>query len=1530
MQRFLSCALIVLAAALFVAVAFLGPQWVTDKVIMRFVAFPPNPEPPTPIVQGAPRQEIDAAITEERLSQRLDSLMVFPSRVVGYPGNKAAMAYLVDEFKTIGLSRVAVDTFSVASPIDHGFTLALDDSARTEIPLYQLWPNLIRLNSFPEGISGPFLYGAKGEFSAFNGHNVDGSIVLTDFDGRDEFLNARMLGAQAILFFNNAPGAVSQNQAARKILDVPADVPRFWVADPHAEQILAAAKTGSLHATIRGGMSWERVNTWNIMGWLPGVDEPIPGDPNNTRWKDKIVVLSSFYDAMSVVPALAPGGQAAGSMAALLEIARTLKAFPPKYSVLFLANSGHYTGLQGVNEFLDRHNRGAAFFEDRIPQRDRIPFSLFLNLDLTSELDQVGLFCYGSFLNMGPNLKNLFAPYAKRYITYAQAAGLYSEDDGVTPYLNTLLPSTRTQFSYMPARQAFDSELVTLAGLNGMTFSTPNDNRILADTPLDNRASVNLPNLTRQTRTIANLLSAMLSDPAAFYVDESIKLRDEGRDLEGQVLEFNRKVDFFRPNTPVPNAMVVYEAGFQSHAGVRGIMVTQADSIGRFRMSMLREPLKPVELRSYGLDPSGAITFAPDLGEEGDKTFPLNVPNATNINRTIQVLFPCRSIDLFDIVDPGTFVALDNLTVLGQDNSPLRKYGAAFIEHQSLFGNWMTNAAVVFVRPEDRPKMFMSTGPSGIKYLLTNTDETWLDKPPAPLTDDLLDRARGEGFSSETNNLILFPFFRTAVDLWTLNGARLRNLARHGVTSARASALHALGTEALREATKARDALQYGTFVARSRESWGYEARAYPDVRYAADDTVDGIVFYFMLLLPFCFFMERLFFGSPDIRRQLAVSGAIFVVVFLILRSVHPAFQLSLTPYIVFLAFIILALGLAIIALLVGRFDGEMKRVTRDAAGLHEADIGRLSATAVAISLGISNLRKRKLRTALTAITLTLLTFTVLSFTSFKTGIQFYTLDRDNTPPYQGALLRSLSWNSLPSSFLPYVQNAFGAKANLAPRSWYQAEDLESPYIDIHAPQQGISSTVQILLGLHADEPKITHLDRFLVPGGRWFLPNERMACLLPTELAERFQITPENVGTATVTLLGTEYRVVGLLDSKQLDAYRDMDNESVLPANFSMTQQVSQTSEQDFFQSTMKASEHVLSRNVLVLPYQQTLDLSGSTRSVAVSGFADPESLKGSVEAFMSRVLLAMFVGSGNSVKVYSSLGTTSVTGIANLIIPILIAAFLVLNTMMGAVYERFREIGVYSAVGLAPNHVAALFLAEAGVFATIGAVLGYLVGQILTIVLSAYDLIGGMSLNYSSLSAVYATLVVMLVVFLSTLYPAKKAAAMTVEDVTRRWEPPIPDGDQWHFDFPFTVTIPEALGLSAYLTHIFRAHEDSSAESFVAENTTLSTSSRSNRPSYQVLTTIWLAPYDLAISQDVEVWIAPAPDEEVYSIMIRFARRSGDWAQWQTINRRFFGLLRKRFLVWRTLHQPLKDQYRETGREALLIETKQETVQS
>ena len=60
-----------------------------------------------------------------------------------------------------------------------------------------------------------------------------------------------------------------------------------------------------------------------------------------------------------------------------------------------------------------------------------------------------------------------------------------------------------------------------------------------------------------------------------------------------------------------------------------------------------------------------------------------------------------------------------------------------------------------------------------------------------------------------------------------------------------------------------------------------------------------------------------------------------------------------------------MALGGVAMVIVVSKFGEEVRKMKQASAGTYEADVGRLSATSAAIVLGISNLRKRPLRTGL-------------------------------------------------------------------------------------------------------------------------------------------------------------------------------------------------------------------------------------------------------------------------------------------------------------------------------------------------------------------------------------------------------------------------------------------------------------------------------------------------------------------------------------------------------------------------------------
>ena len=62
------------------------------------------------------------------------------------------------------------------------------------------------------------------------------------------------------------------------------------------------------------------------------------------------------------------------------------------------------------------------------------------------------------------------------------------------------------------------------------------------------------------------------------------------------------------------------------------------------------------------------------------------------------------------------------------------------------------------------------------------------------------------------------------------------------------------------------------------------------------------------------------------------------------------------------------------------------------------------------------------------------------------------------------------------------------------------------------------------------------------------------------------------------------------------------------------------------------------------------------------------------------------------------------------------LIATIGIINTMVMSVYEKKVEIGLYQALGMRALHIQCLFVLEGAIIGFIGAVLGVLIGVLIT----------------------------------------------------------------------------------------------------------------------------------------------------------------------------------------------------------------------
>lgn len=1570
---------------------------------------------PTLVDPGEQKEQLDdyeavaTTVDAAALRKRLDELSSVGSRVSGYPGAAEAARQIAAAFEAIGLEDVHEEAFRVAVPMDRGATLQVEGSA-APIQLHCLWPNLVRTPTTPtEGIRGQVVNAGKARPMDFNGKPIEGSIVLLDFNCQTDWLNAFLLGAKAVIFVE--PKEAQRPEAEAKFLTVPANTPRYWMGGEDAQTLLAQLEAAAEPpaATVKARMEWENAEAANVVATLPAAE--------GTELDDAIV-LSAYYDSMSVVPALSPGAEQACSVVALLELARVLKQFPVKRKVVFVATAGHGETLAGMRAFIRRN-----VLPPEAGGEPLLKVAAFVGLDLASHSRRVGLFFKGHYIDQSDSrLQPWFSHLGKRW---AEWAGKACKALGRTPasaFVDCINSGqSRNWQTALPSKCAFDAELALLAGHVGLTFATTDDSRLTIDSPLDTADRVDVDKLAAQVKLLCCALPNFLNTAGAFIRKAPANYWTR---LDARAVEFNFRKDYL-PNEPLPGALIFVQETTpkKSLTGVRGEPVLLADDKGTASFDGLPERRAvgwwraTITVGAFVLDDkTGSIIYAPDLGSEGAKNFPIKTEMNAPVKSNTIVCFKGRGLAIYDLADQRYYIPFDSIQVLdaGTNSSPAN-FGYLLPRNPP----WMSateTCSVLFAKPGTRLRILMGAGLIGKRLLLLNATE---------------DEPLGTGYAvPEEGGAIALTPLRAAKDMWRLDEDRIARFRKHGLENPRVAKLHRSAARRLRSAeaalypslltadelrgpaafaTRLRepknplskylrqrfseearalvDALKaaaepsptqvdalvdavngviqgesihqpdrfagvsvppqtlalleaglseratmrvnrsllaaaypdaiatetreedYGTFLSHTRAAWALEARIYPEVLGTADDVVKGLIFYLILVLPFAFFAERLFISAKTIQGRILGTAGSFVGVFALLAIFHPAFRVSISPLMILLAFVILSLSILVISLVVRRFEELMAERRAAASGIHAADVSRTSAAVTAFLLGIGNLRKRPVRTTLTATTIVLLSFSVLSLTAV---VQY--LKRTVVPypgvvaRYEGLLLRGRQWQ--PTSVIAYdvLLNEFGGKQAVVPRAWYYSAMVgQQSFVALTGGPKQHTIYATALMGMTEAETEVTRSHEALVEG-RW-LQDGSLEMLLPTKMVEALESTPKDILGTTVTCFGKPLRVVGVFDEAKLQGITDLDGEPVTPVDY-VLMATRRKEEGPADPDELEEYIHLTAGAAAIVPYEFLIDVGGTLRSIVVRA-ADAEQVSAVLHELMPRTELTLFAGREGKTDLFSTRGSSTITGAGTLIVPTLLAALIVFNTMLGSIYERTREIGILSSIGLAPKHIGALFLAESVVYAVVGTVVGYLLGQMVSLAIHHYGLLPGLQLNYSSTATVLLSVFIMAVVVGSSIWPAVQARRIAVPGLEARWQLPEPVDDAIDIELPFTVARDTALGVNAYLEEYCLAHGEAALGGFAAEDVRLTAAGTVERPDLTLAMTSWLAPFDVGVSQHVELATRLLPDGLFYGITLRLARRSGDQSSWRRLNRHFTDLIRRQFLIWRILSPEARQSY-------------------
>ena len=1011
----------------------------------------------------------------------------------------------------------------------------------------------------------------------------------------------------------------------------------------------------------------------------------------------------------------------------------------------------------------------------------------------------------------------------------------------------------------------------------------------------------------KHLRLTADLLALL----AAGRGEVPLPQRPVQREWGGQVLASGIGAGLV-PDHPLAGALVTAQQterpGDQTLVGHGYALIQMTDDLGRYGV-----PAGPFQVEGRhnytpvvaAFGPNGLIRWVKDQGARAQAlfrsdTFGWNPPSRINIPA-----FRADPVVITDRIDPRLLRPWAEIRPLTRDGLTTPPSWAAW--------DGPGGMSLFFLEP-DRFTIFTLNAGAPDNPLVRQVRSVLLGAPVPEGTRLAEAQPDGMGYLAADRPWIRDTAHDAATALLRLDQRKVRQQVELGLARPTLASTAETASTALAESRAAAD---HREALKAARRAGALAQQNHETIRTTIAQAVANIVWYLFLLVPFALFTEKLVVGSSDVRKQILWSGCIFLGAFAILAVLHPAFPLLASPAMILLGFVIMLIALGVAGIFLGRFQENLRSLQARRGQVEGARVDVLGVTATAFLLGLNGLSRRKVRTGLTSATLVLITFALICFAGIQRG-DGVAVTAVGPAAYQGLLVEDEGSGQISGEEVAAMRARYAPAHRVCERSvLVGAEDgrtreRSNPQLDLArggGEQKRTARAAGALFWQH-DEPLAERLR--LVAGTTWSAaaPTDQAApppVLVSEAVADELRInaTALAAGPVATVLNGQAVVIAGIFAADSLAGLRDLNGRSVLPYDIEAMLSV----RRDRSNRVVAYPDDPLlpAARVLILPrtgikatvpsserriVSCAITFSATTYREASELVADHQRLSG----------LPLAYGLDGTAFVGRPTKGGGFGGV-DLLIPLLIASLTVLNTMRGSVYERRDEIAVFNAVGIAPRFIAAMFFAEALVYAVVGAVAGFLLALLLGRGLAAIGLDAGLKLDVASLAPVYASLALAAAVFLSTWFPARQAAEIAAPSDDSGWKMPVPEGDRMTIELPFAFDARDRLGVLAFFARWFRDHGEGGAGPFQAAEPTIDADrDTAGAAVARVGTRVWLKPFDQGVAQDLRIELHPDRSGE-WLARLDIERVSGSKDAWLRLNRPFMGVLRRHFLYWRAV---------------------------
>ena len=336
------------------------------------VAEPVFRKPRPVLVESYDESPLETSLAGDGFQSKLDAIGAATrggdgrtdTRLTGSPGCLRTEALIRDVFRGAGLD-VATQEFSVAVPHTERCEIVDADGRPLEgVQLYPFLPSGMVPISLPdEGIRARLVAVDSFTLATLDGHDLERSVVMTTLGTAGTWSSLQSAGVPAVIVYEDETALRLRGSADARgewdALCVKTELPfpRFYA---RGDILRHAGQT----VTIRCNTTFRQTQGRNVVGVLKGTG----ADPD-------ALVLSAFYDSYSVVPELAPGGEEAVGLAALLQLAEAFAPYRGRMArdVVFIATAGHAQGMAGVGQLMQAVGRtkDPAAFRARLEEKRR-------------------------------------------------------------------------------------------------------------------------------------------------------------------------------------------------------------------------------------------------------------------------------------------------------------------------------------------------------------------------------------------------------------------------------------------------------------------------------------------------------------------------------------------------------------------------------------------------------------------------------------------------------------------------------------------------------------------------------------------------------------------------------------------------------------------------------------------------------------------------------------------------------------------------------------------------------------------------------------------------------------------------------------------------------------------------------------------------------------------------------------------------------------------------------------------------------